>query len=33
MDITLPHDFKEFLKLLNSYRVEYLLRGRGEAPA
>lgn len=27
MDITLPPDFKEFLRLLNSYRVEYLLVG------
>ena len=25
--IQLPHDFKEFLKLLNSHRVEYLLIG------
>ena len=27
MDIELPNDFKEFLKLLNSYQVEYLLIG------
>ncbi len=27
MDIALPNDFKEFLRLLNSYRVEYLLIG------
>lgn len=27
MDITLPNDFKEFLRLLNFYRVEYLLIG------
>ena len=25
--IQIPHDFKEFLKLLNSHRVEYLLIG------
>lgn len=25
--IRLPHDFKEFLQLLNSHRVEYLLIG------
>jgi len=25
--IRLPHDFKEFLKLLNAHRVEYLLIG------
>ena len=25
--IQIPHDFKEFLKLLNSHRVEYLLVG------
>ena len=27
MEIELPNDFKEFLKLLNSYEVEYLLVG------
>lgn len=27
MAIELPNDFKEFLKLLNSYEVEYLLVG------
>ena len=27
MDLELPDDFKEFLKLLNSYQVEYLLIG------
>lgn len=27
MDLELPPDFKEFLKLLNAYRVEYLLIG------
>ncbi|MBI5650193.1 MAG: hypothetical protein HZC40_07095 [Chloroflexi bacterium] len=27
MDIELPPDFKEFLKLLNAHRVEYLLIG------
>ena len=27
MDITLPPDFKEFLRLLNTYEVEYLLIG------
>ena len=27
MDIELPPDFKEFLKLLNDHRVEYLLIG------
>lgn len=27
MDITLPPDFKEFLRLLNSHSVEYLLIG------
>ncbi len=27
MAMTLPSDFKEFLKLLNSHRVEYLLIG------
>jgi len=27
MDITLPPDFKEFLRLLNEHRVEYLLIG------
>lgn len=27
MDITLPHDFKEFLRLLNTHGVEYLLIG------
>ena len=27
MDPELPHDFKEFLKLLNSHSVEYLLIG------
>lgn len=27
MDIELPNDFKEFLKLLNSHQVEYLLIG------
>lgn len=27
MEIELPNDFKEFLKLLNSYQVEYLLIG------
>ena len=27
MDITLPPDFKEFLRLLNTYGVEYLLIG------
>ncbi len=27
MDIELPNDFKEFLRLLNSHRVEYLLIG------
>ncbi|MEK7326385.1 MAG: hypothetical protein AAB217_14135 [Chloroflexota bacterium] len=27
MDTTLPPDFKEFLKLLNAHRVEYLLIG------
>ena len=27
MEINLPLDFKEFLKLLNSYEVEYLLVG------
>ena len=27
MDITLPPDFKEFLRLLNTHRVEYLLIG------
>lgn len=27
MDIKLPNDFKEFLRLLNSHQVEYLLIG------
>jgi hypothetical protein len=27
MDVKLPNDFKEFLRLLNSYQVEYLLVG------
>jgi len=27
MDITLPPDFKEFLRLLNTHGVEYLLIG------
>src|ERR1051325_7498858 len=27
MDIELPPDFKEFLRLLNAHRVEYLLIG------
>jgi hypothetical protein len=27
MDITLPLDFKEFLRLLNEKGVEYLLKG------
>ncbi|MBI1299917.1 hypothetical protein GC175_33755 [bacterium] len=27
MDLALPNDFKEFLRLLNSYQVEYLLIG------
>lgn len=27
MDIELPNDFKEFLRLLNSHQVEYLLIG------
>ena len=27
MDITLPPDFKEFLRLLNMHGVEYLLIG------
>lgn len=27
MDLELPDDFKEFLKLLNSHQVEYLLIG------
>jgi hypothetical protein len=27
MEINLPRDFKEFLKLLNERRVEYLLIG------
>jgi len=27
MDITLPLDFKEFLRLLNTHGVEYLLIG------
>lgn len=27
MDVKLPNDFKEFLRLLNSYQVEYLLIG------
>ncbi|MBX2997606.1 MAG: hypothetical protein KF893_03775 [Caldilineaceae bacterium] len=27
MDLELPEDFKEFLRLLNSYQVEYLLIG------
>jgi hypothetical protein len=27
MDLELPDDFKEFLRLLNSYQVEYLLIG------
>jgi hypothetical protein len=29
--IRLPHDFKEFLQLLNARRVEYLLVGPGKA--
>ena len=28
MDIELPDDFKEFLKLLNAQEVDYLLIGR-----
>ena len=28
MDITLPPDFKEFLRLLNTYGVDYLLHHR-----
>lgn len=27
MDTDLPNDFKEFLRLLSSHRVEYLLIG------
>lgn len=27
MDLELPNDFKEFLRLLSSHRVEYLLIG------
>ncbi len=27
MEMQLPDDFKEFLKLLNSHKVEYLLIG------
>lgn len=27
MDITLPNDFKDFLRLLNEHQVEYLLIG------
>lgn len=27
MDIELPNDFKEFLKLLRAHKVEYLLIG------
>jgi hypothetical protein len=33
MDIELPLDFKEFLKLLNENSVKYLLIGKRVAPS